>query len=83
MNVDDKRLDGWSTIGVWNDEALLPPVRFLLLRTVTVAGMKDWPRAEPPRGDPCGGVEVGAGSFERADLRRCSRLVILVLRPRI
>lgn len=51
VKADDNRLDGRSMVGVWTEEALLPPVRFLLLRMVTVAGMKDWPRAEPLRGD--------------------------------
>lgn len=83
VNADDSRLDGRSTVGVWTVEALLPPVRFLLLRIVTVAGMDDWPSAEPLRGDARGGVEVGAGNFERADLSRCSRFVIFVLKPRI
>lgn len=58
-------------------------MRFLLLRIVTVAGMKDDPATDPLRGDTPDGVDVGAGSFERADLSRCSRFVILVLRPRI
>ena len=70
-------------MGVWTEDALLPPVRFLLLRMVTVAGIEDWPMAEPLRGEAWGGVEVGAGNFERADFRRCSRFVILVLSPRI
>ena len=70
-------------VGVWTDEALEPPSRFLLLRIVTVAGMKDCPTTEEPRGDTRGGVDVGAGSFERADLSRSSKFVILVLRPRI
>lgn len=58
-------------------------MRFLLLRTVTEAGMKDCPTTEPLRGEARGGVDVGAGSFERADLSRSSKFVILVLRPRI
>lgn len=64
-------------------EESLPPVRFLLLRIVTVGGMYDWPRAEPPRGEACGGVEVGAGSFDRAELTRCSSFCIFPIRPRI
>ncbi len=50
VKADESRLDGRSA-GVWTEEALLPPVRFLLLRRVTVAGMYDWPRAEPLRGE--------------------------------
>lgn len=83
VKADDRRLEGRSMVGVWIEEILLSPVRFLLLRMVTVAGIKDWPTAEPLRGDALGGVDVGAGSFERAVFRRCSRLVILVLKPRI
>ncbi len=83
MKADERRLDGRSMVGVWIEEALLPPVRFLLLRMVTVAGIKDWPTAEPVCGDALGGVDVGAGSFDRADFRRCSRFVIFVLKPRI
>lgn len=58
-------------------------MRFLLLRIVTVGGIYDWPRAEPPRGEACGGVEVGAGSFDRAELTRCSSFCIFPIRPRI
>ena len=81
--AEDRRLAGRSIVGVWTEEALEPPIRFLLLRTVTVAGIKDCPTTGSLRGEARGGVDVGAGSFERADLSRSSRFVILVLRPRI
>ena len=64
-------------------EALLPPVRFLLLRIVMVGGMKAWPEAESLLGEARGGVEVGAGSFDRAELTRCSSFCILPISPRI
>lgn len=63
------------------EDALLPPLRFLLLRTVTVDGIEDWPRDEPLRGDARGGVEVGAGSFDLTECTLCSRLCILLMRP--
>jgi hypothetical protein len=61
----------------------LPPVRFRLLRIVTVGGIYDWPTAEAFRGEARGGVEVGAGSLDRAELTRCSSFCIFPMRPRI
>ena len=74
-NPNDRRLTCWVDSGVpspvpLRDEvrlALLPPVRFLGLRIVTVAGTWLCPRMEPLRGDARGGVYVGAGSFDRAE----------------
>ena len=59
-------------------------MRLRLLRTVTVAGMPGgwWPSAEP-RGDPRGGVLVGAGSFERTVCTRSSSFCIFPISPRI
>ena len=64
-------------------EEPLPPVRFLLLRIVTVDGMYDWLRAEPLRGEARGGVEAGAGSFDFAECTRSSSFCIFPIRPRI
>lgn len=70
--------------------ALLPE-RFLLLRTVTLAGMLD-AKLEPPlgdgtlvvpRGEARGGVLVGAGSLDRAECTRSSSFCILPISPRI
>ena len=77
---EERRLLGLSA-DIWMDDALLPPLRFLLLRTVTFDGMEDCPSAEPLRGDARGGVEVGAGSFERTEWTRCSKLCILLINP--
>ncbi len=74
----------FSTDGDWRAiEALLPPVRRLELRMVTVAGMYDWPKAELARGEARGGVLVGAGSLDLAELTRSSSFCILPIRPRI
>ena len=63
---DDSLLLGLSA-SAWMDEALLPMLRFLLLLTVTFDGMDDCPSAEPLRGEARGGVEAGAGSFDRTE----------------
>lgn len=62
---------------------LLALVRLRELRTVTVEGMWDWFSAEPGRGEARGGLEVGAGSLDRAECTRCSSFCILPIRPRI
>ncbi len=59
------------------EEAVLPAVRFRL-RIVTVEGTAleaALPITEL-RGEACGGVAIGAGSFERADWTRASRRAI-------
>lgn len=65
------------------EPALLPPVRFLLLRIVIVAGIWLCAAAPPLRGDARGGVTLGAGSFDRAVCTLCSRFCILPISPRI
>ena len=80
VNADDILLPGLST-GVCTEDALLPPVRFLLLRTVMVEGMKFCPRADPLLGEARGGVDVGPGSFDLAECTLCSMLCILLMRP--
>jgi hypothetical protein len=75
--------------GAAEDSRVLPVtlavalVRFRALRTVTVAGMYVPLMAESGRGEARGGVEVGAGSLDRADCTRCSSRCILPIRPRI
>ena len=64
------------------DTALLSPVRFRWLRTVTVAAIGVWLIADPGRGE-LRGVEVGPGSFERAECTRASSFCIFPIRPRI
>jgi len=79
---NDRRLTRSVSAPLGIDEALLPLVRFRLLRTVTVAGM--WlSAAEPDRGDARGGVAVGAGSLDRAEWTRSSSFCILPISPRI
>ena len=78
--MEDRRLPGRSGPGV-TDDALLPPVRLRLLRTVTVEGTYAWPSAEPLRGEAPGGVDVGPGNFDRADCTRCSSNCILLINP--
>ena len=59
---------------------MLPVVRFLLLRTVTEAGMV-WDMAAL-RGEAFGGVSVGAGSLDLAVWTRSSSFCILPRRLR-
>ena len=61
-------------------EIVLPVVR-LRLRMVTEDGM--YVCNVEFRGDDLGGVEIGAGSLERAECTRCSRRCICAVRDRI
>lgn len=75
---------GGCSAGCWRaGEALLSMVRLRLLRIVIVGAMKDWLAAETLRGEARGGVVVGAGSLDLAELTRCSRFCIFPIRPRI
>jgi hypothetical protein len=75
---------GGCSGGCWMaEEASLSPVRFRLLRMVIVGGMNDWLTAETLRGEARGGVVVGAGSLDLAELTRCSSFCIFPIRPRI
>ncbi len=59
---------------------VVPLLRFLLLRIVTVAGT---PWARIAGGDERGGVLVGPGNFDRADCTLSSNFCILPISPRI
>ncbi len=64
-------------------EPSLSMVRLRLLRMVIVGAIKDWLTAETLRGEARGGVVVGAGSLDLAELTRCSSFCIFPIRPRI
>lgn len=64
------------------EEAVLPIVR-LRERMVTVEGIAPEAAVVVPRGEARGGVEIGAGSLERAECTRASRRAIWAVRERI